>query len=109
MAIPWTRIAATAYQMGKLLITGRELTEQVNDLLKDRRRALDSQEAIQARIQQLEEALAKQVELHQQYQTQIELMRSALEDIRKSLRIVIIVAALSVLLGLTAALVALFK
>lgn len=109
MAIPWIKVAGTIYQLGKVLLTGKELTEQASAILKDRRRALDQQEMTAGRVQQLEEALAKQMELNRQHQIQTELLRSALEDLQKSLRLIVITASLAILLSLAALLFALFK
>lgn len=109
MAVPWLRIAGTIYQMGKVLVTGKELTEQVNVLLKERKRALENHESIAARMPQLEEALAKQAEVHRQLQIQMEMLSSDLDDIQKSMRSFVVVASIAMLLAVAALLVAVLK
>ena len=109
MTIPWTKVAGTIYKMGKVLLTGKELTEQVNALLKERQRSIDDQEHTASRVQQLEQAAAKQLELHRQYQVQMELLRSALEDIQKSMRAAMLMAALSIVVSLAALFLVLYK
>lgn len=109
MTIPWTKVAGTIYQMGKVLLTGKELAAQANALLQERKRTLDDQEMVASRMQQLEAALAKQMELNRQNQLQMELLRSALEDIQKSLRLTATMAAVSLVLSLAALLFAILK
>src|SRR5262245_37141237 len=109
MLIPWFKVAGTIYEVGKVLLAGKELAEQANEILKTRKRSTDTHEQITARVQQLEDALGKQLELHRQYQVQMELLRSALEEIQKSLRWAIMIASFSIVLGVAAILFALFK
>ncbi len=109
MAIPWIKVAGTIYQLGKAMLAGKELSDQAHALLKERKRSLDNEEQTAARVQQLEEALAKQLESHRQHQTQMELMRSALEDLQKSLRLALTLAALATASGFAAILLAVFK
>ncbi len=109
MLIPWIKVAGTIYEVGKVLLAGKELAEQANDLLKTRKRSTNTQEQITARVQELEDALTKQLELHRQYQVQMELLRSALEAMQKSLRWAVIIASLSIVLSIAAVLFAIFK
>ena len=109
MLIPWIKVAGTIYEVGKVLLAGKELADQANDILKTRKRSADTQEQLAARVQQLEDALAKQLELHRQYQVQIELLRSALEAMQKSLRWAVIIASLSIVLSIAAILIMAFK
>jgi septal ring factor EnvC (AmiA/AmiB activator) len=102
MLIPWIKVAGTIYEVGKVLLAGKELADQANDILKTRKRSTDTQEQLAARVQQLEDALAKQLELHRQYQVQMELLRSALEEIQKSLRWAVIIASAAIVLGIAA-------
>jgi hypothetical protein len=109
MPIPWIKVAGTIYEVGKVLLAGKEIADQANDLLKARKRSTDDQEQITTRVQQLEDALAKQLELHRQYQLQMELLRSALEEIQRGLRWAVIIASVAIVMSIAAILIAIFK
>ena len=109
MPIPWVQIASTIARLGTIVVTGKDMTDQIRDFMRKRERSGNAERSTPDRLQQLEKAAEAQSQLNEQYNAQMELVTSALESIRKSMRTIIILLILAISLSIAAILIALLK
>jgi hypothetical protein len=109
MPIPWVQIANTIAKIGAIVITGKDLSDQIRKLLRNQQLSSPTDPALLQRLQQLEKAVEMQTQLNGQYNAQMELMKSALENFQKSLRVMSIMLFLALALSTAAILIAILK
>ncbi|MDZ7290532.1 MAG: hypothetical protein ONB44_02895 [candidate division KSB1 bacterium] len=109
MTIPWIQIANTIAKLGTIVMTGKDISEQIGKILRHQQRSREIDVAALQRLQQLEKAVEMQSQLNGQYNTEMELMKSVLENVQKSLRWMSILLVLSAALSLAAILIVLLK
>jgi ABC-type dipeptide/oligopeptide/nickel transport system permease component len=109
MPIPWMQIANTLAKISSIVITGKDLSDQMRKLRRYQERTGQTDPAMLERLQQLDKAIEMQAQLNSQYNTQMELMKSVLENFQKSLRTMWVMLLLSLVLSAAAILIALLK
>jgi hypothetical protein len=109
MTIPWVQIASTIAKIGTIVMTGKDLSDQMRKILRTQERSGKIDSSTLQRVQQLEKAVEMQSQLNGQYNTQMELLKSALENIQKSLRLIWVMLLLSLALSTAAVLMAILK
>jgi hypothetical protein len=109
MPIPWLQIANTIAKIGSIVVTGKDLSDQIRKLRRYQERSSQPDPAMLERLQQLEKAVEMQAQLNEQYNKQMELMKSVLENFQKSLRMIWVMLLLSLALSTAAVLIAILK
>jgi hypothetical protein len=109
MPIPWLQIANAIAKIGSIVVTGKDLSDQIRKLRRYQERSGQTDTATLERLQQLEKVIEMQAQLNEQYYKQMELLKSVLENFQRSLRTIWIVLLFSLVLSIAAALMAVLK